>query len=263
MEKNRDNPGRSAEKTRRLLRTIAGLVAALLILGAVRLPSASALGPEAEEKKPAASASEKADELPESFFDDALFVGDSLTGSLQAYTLQAGGLGKAKIVYWNGLACHNIMMHEQKLVFMGKSMTPAEAAQKAEAKKLFLLLAANDVGTEKIEKLRECWDGMLADIRKACPEIEIYIQSGTPFRGDVNYFTKENMDEYNDMLRKLCAESDCVFVDITEGLLTDDGYMNDRFRISAQDNVHMNQDGCAIWVKNLKNPASYVRAAQN
>ena len=201
-------------------------------------------------------ASVETQELPEAFFDDALFIGDSLTGSLRTYLMKNGGLGTAKIIFVNGIACHNIVLKNQTVVFMGKACSPAKAAALAEAKKLFLLLAANDVGFP-MDKERACWDTMIADIQQANPGITIYVQSGTPFRGDVNYFTKENMDEYNDMLRAMCEESGCVYVDITEGLLTEEGYLDDSFRVGVEDNVHMNQDGCAIWVRNLRNPDSY------
>ena len=212
---------------------------------------------EPETEEPAETKEPEAKELPEDFFDDALFIGDSLTGSLRTYLMKNSGLGTAKLIAVNGIACHNIVLKNQKLVFMGKACSPAEAASMADAKKLFLLLAANDVGTRTIEELRSCWDNMIADIQEANPDISIYVQSGTPFRGDVNYFTKENMDEYNDMLRAMCEESGCVYVDITEGLLTEEGYLDDSFRVGVEDNVHMNQDGCAIWVRNLRNPDSY------
>ena len=210
-----------------------------------------------ETEAPTETEEPKPSELAEDFFDDALFIGDSLTGSLRSYLMQNGGLGTAKLIFVNGLACHNIVLKNQTVVFMGKACSPAEAASMAGAKKLYLLLAANDVGTRTVEELRSCWDSMIADIQEANPDITIYVQSGTPFRGDVNYFTKENMDEYNEMLRKMCEETGCVYVDITGGLLTEEGYLDDSFRVDIEDNVHMNQKGCAIWVRNLRNPDSY------
>ena len=200
-------------------------------------------------------ASVETQELPEAFFDDALFIGDSLTGSLRSYLMQNGGLGTAKLVSVNGIACHNIVLKDQKLVFMGKACSPAEAASLAGAKKMYLLLAANDVGTRTIEELRACWDTMISEIRELNPEIKIYVQSGTPFRGDVNYFTKENMDEYNEMLRAMCEESGCVYVDIAHFFKDEfnalaDVYCSDQY-------VHITNEAAALWASLLRDPYRY------
>lgn len=212
--------------------------------------------------EPAAeSAADRTEQLPESWFDDALFIGDSMTGSLRSYSMIHGGLGEAKLIYVDGLACHHIVRKNQKVSFMGQTCSPEQAAELAGAKKLFFLLAANDVGTP-IDELEACWRTMLENIQAACPETMIYLQSGTPFRSDSGYFTRENMNEYNALLRSLCEEYGCVYVDITKDLVNEDGFLIDDYRNDINDNVHMNPAGCAIWVDNLRDPASYSVAPE-
>ena len=192
--------------------------------------------------------------LDESWFDDALFLGDSLTGSLNVYNLQFGGLGNALIFHVNGLSCHHIVEKDTQFNFKGRSCRIEEAVHLSGAAKLFLMLAMNDVGTRPISELYECWTTMLRRIQETNPELRIYVQSGTPLRLDVNYFTRENMDAYNQMLREVCDELDCVYVDITPGLADEDGFLKDSYRL---DDMHLNPEGCTIWVDNLRHTKSY------
>ena len=79
-------------------------------------------------------------ELPEDWFDDALFLGDSITGSLSAYTMVNGGLGDATFVYVNGLACHHITQYGRTIPLMGTYMEIEDAVAASGCGKLFLLL---------------------------------------------------------------------------------------------------------------------------
>lgn len=207
--------------------------------------------PQSEAETPAPAAGGL---LDEHWFDDALFLGDSLTGSLNIYNIQSGGLGDALIFHVNGLACHHIIEKDTHFNFKGQSCSIEEAAALSGAAKLFLMLAMNDVGTRPIEQLHEDWALMLGRIRERCPELAIYVQSGTPLRLDVNYFTRENMADYNRMLREVCDETGCVYVDITPGLADEDGYLKDEYRL---DDLHLNPEGCAIWVENLRRAEAY------
>ncbi len=194
--------------------------------------------------------------IAEEWFDDALFIGDSLTGSLSNYLFYNDGLGKAKIIYVNGLACHHIINKDQQIMYAGVSYPIEEAVSASGCQKLYLMLAMNDVG-QTIDSLWECWSIMIGRIQDLCPDVEIYIQSGTPFSWDVGYFTKENMLEYNEMLKKLCLEKGLVYVDVTSGLVDENGFLKLELQ---KDNCHMQNAGVELWIENLKNPDFYFSA---
>ncbi len=193
-------------------------------------------------------------ELPEDWFDDALFLGDSITGSLYAYNMVYGGLGDANFLYVNGMACHHITQYARTFPVRGTQMEIEDVVAESGCGKLFLMLAMNDVGTDEIDDLRLCWETVLDRILERNPGVTVYVQSGTPILMDVEYFTRENMNAYNAMLEEVCASRGCVYVDITPGLANEEGYMKPEF---SNDNFHMNHAGCAVWVSNLKDPASY------
>ena len=204
-----------------------------------------------------------ADEIEESWFNDAFFLGDSLTGSLGTYCMVNGGLGDALIVHMNGLACHNIVDRDFEISLMGKTYPVEDAVKASGAKKLFLMLAMNDIGLP-VDDLKADWVTLLGRFREKNPDLEIYIQSGTPVIEDNLYFTKKNMLEYNEMLKKLCEEENCTYVDVTDGLKNEDGFLKKDFQMEyTNDSVHMNFEGCAVWVSNLRNPLSYAEPGKN
>ena len=193
------------------------------------------------------------DEIPEDWFDDALFIGDSITGSLCNKVLMDGGLGQAQILYVNGLSCHGIIRDNRTIPYMGNGLAISEILQKSKANKLFLMLAMNDIG-QKDEVLVESWTKLISNIREKCPDVKIFIQSGTPLFFEHDWFTNANMTAYNELLQNLCEELDCVYVDVTAGLAGADGCMLEEYHL---DSLHLTIAACEIWIKNLKEPANY------
>ena len=194
-------------------------------------------------------------ELPEAWFDEALFIGDSITGSLSSYALLNGGLGNATFLHVNGLGCHHIIRDERTIPILGTSLPIEDAVAASGCGKLFLMLAMNDIGTEPLEQLQTDWETMLDRILEKNPGLEIYVQSGTPILQDSSYFTRENMEAYNAMLLEVCQSRGCVYVDVTRDLVDETGFLKSELH---NDNVHMNPGGCAIWVENLRDPDSYT-----
>lgn len=191
--------------------------------------------------------------IPDCWFDRALFIGDSLTGLLSTYQMKNGGLGEAKILHINGLACHHFITKNALILYAGRSMPVEDVISESDSEKVFFMLAMNDIGTP-IEKLRSCWQQVIERIQAKNPDVEIYIQSGTPVRSDFAYFTKENMDEYNQLQKEICENYGCIYVDVTVGMTDEDGYMKEEY---WQDTVHLNRAGCAVWMKNLHDPSCY------
>ena len=193
------------------------------------------------------------DVIPEEWFDNALFFGDSLTSSLGGYTMYFGGLGEAQFVHKNGMACHHLTRDNEMVFYAGRLCTLAEIAELSGAGKLFIQLAMNDLG-RPLDELEESWKTVIQSIKDRCPEIQIYIQSGTPVHEDIGRFSKQNMLDYNEMLKNVCEELGLVYVDIARGMADENGYMPVKL---MNNNEHFNNNGCVIWIDNLRDSQSY------
>ncbi len=192
--------------------------------------------------------------LSKSWFDDALFFGDSQTGALEEYVSCYGGLGKAEIYYLNGLSCYNLITTGQTLYYEGRILTAEELIRASGAGKLYLLLVLNDLGCTD-DQLRRCWNELIDRIQEANPELEIYIQSGTPLGYDAAYFTEKKVEKYNEILKEICRNQGCVYVDLVAALAGEDGHLKPEY---AKDQVHMNNAGCEAWIESLFQRKSYL-----
>ena len=214
------------------------------------IPAASAV-----QMKPVTEPEERVqyEPLSSAWFDDAFFFGDSLTGSLDTYNLRNDVLGDADILYVNGYTCRKAAKDHNWFYYCGQDCTLEKAIALSGAKKAFILLAMNDLG-HPAEEIKESWNLLIDNIQKDCPDVEIYIQSATPVLTENNLYSNKSKDEYNEMLQEVCEEKKCIFVDISYGLDNEFGFLKTEY---SKDGVHLNDDGCSVWVKNLKDPASY------
>ena len=234
---------------------------ALLLTGCGAEPPAPSLEPSPEQTAaataapaPSSSAAPEPFEITESFFDDALFIGDSMTGGLYTTTLAQGGLGKAEIVYADSLGCDTAVKSMMRLWYQGGYRMIPEVVQLSGANKLFLLLCANDLSLSS-EELADDWDELIDDIREDNPEVDIYIQSGTPAYSGIGDVNNENILALNEVLKQTAKDKDCVYVDIARGFMDSEGKMSEEY--TTDNYVHFNTEGCLVWIEELMDPASY------
>lgn len=188
---------------------------------------------------------------PEEFFDNAAFIGDSVTLKLRNYNTANGVLGKTTFLCQGSYSVAHAVNDTMYLSYQGNDITPQDALLACEADRVFILLGMNDIALYGIEKTIEHWGILVANIREKCPEIDIYIQAGTPIykSGEVGSLNNENMNKYNVQLQAFAAANDCYFVetnsifkDSTGGLAEE--YCSDSF-------VHFTDAACKLWVDTL------------
>lgn len=187
-----------------------------------------------------------------SFFDDAVFVGDSVSLKLSYYAGSSGLLGNAKFLTRGSYGVANGVYDYLLLTWQGQEMTIEDAIQATGASKLFIMLGMNDVALYGVDKTIEHWGMLLERIRSKNPTIEIYIQSMTPVwtGGEIGDLNNTTIDAYNAELEVFARENGCRFIDVapymkdsTGGLAT--AYCSDQY-------VHFTDAGSDTWIKVLK-----------
>lgn len=194
-------------------------------------------------------------ETREEFFDNAAFIGDSVTLKLRNYNMQNGTLGKATFLCIGSYSVNNAVTNGLYLSYQGQDMTPQDALKKCGANKVFIMLGMNDIalfGENSIDIAMQNWATMLANIRKECPTIAIYIQSGTPIytAGQVGGLNNERMDAYNARLRTFAEENDCIYVDIATSMKDSTGGLAKAY--CSDEYVHFTDAGCRVWISVLE-----------
>ena len=113
-------------------------------------------------------------------FNDAAFIGDSVTLKLRNYHMETGALGKTTFLCIGSYGVNNAVTNQLYLSYQGKDMTPQDALKACGAKKVFILLGMNDIalfGENSINVAMDNWAKLLQNIREKNPDIKIYIQS--------------------------------------------------------------------------------------
>ena len=188
----------------------------------------------------------------DNYFDDAAFVGDSVTLKLKYYHAETNALGGATFLCAGNYGVHNAVDNVLYVTYQGEEMTPQDALAACGAKKVFIMLGMNDIGLYGVEDTILYWSKLIENIRSKCPDIFIFIQSGTPIvtGGERGKLTNARMDEYNVELKKFCLENGCFYVDVATSMKDANGGLKKQY---CSDNyVHMTPEGCQVWVEVLK-----------
>lgn len=139
---------------------------------------------------------------PDSYLDDAVFIGDSLTTGLSLYGL----LPEDQVLADTGINPQTILTREC-ISQDGMDKTVLDAAASLDPGKIYIMLGANGVAFLNFEDIVD-WYGQLIDGLKAeHPETEIYVQSILPVTREKEDETlnNERITELNAMLKHGCG----------------------------------------------------------
>lgn len=187
-----------------------------------------------------------------SFFDDAVFIGDSVTLKLSYYAVSSGKLGKAQFLTRGSYGVAHSVMDTMLLTYQGQDMKVEDAINATGATKVFLMMGMNDIGLYGVDGTIENWGKLIERIKKNCPNVTIYIQSMTPIwtGGEIGDLNNVNMDAYNARLEVFAKNEGVDFIDIAPYMKDSTGGMATRY---CSDNyVHVTDQGAAAWIRVLK-----------
>lgn len=198
--------------------------------------------PSKSTKEPVVSKDTNFTTVKESYFDDAIFIGDSRT---QGFALYAG-LKNATYYTDKGLMVDTIFT-EKPVKINGKKMTIIDALKKTSFKKVYIMLGVNELGWYYESVFIDKYKEIIQEIKKAQPEAIVYVQSiihVTKEKSANNkVYTNKKINERNELLKKMAEEEGAYYLDINEatdskGVLPTD---------ATTDGVHLNQKYCKKW----------------
>jgi hypothetical protein len=209
-------------------------------------------GPYGQDNRDPVMAPPQTARVDAAFFDDAVFVGDSVTLKLSYYAASSGKLGKAQFLTRGSYGVAHAVMDTMLLSYQGKDMVVEEAIKATGATKIFLMMGMNDIGLYGIDATIDNWGKMVQRIQSACPNATVYIQSMTPIwtggeKGDLN---NTNMDIYNEKLKAFATSHSIEFIDVAPYMKDSTGGMATRY--CSDEYVHVTDLGAAAWIRVLK-----------
>ena len=205
--------------------------------------------------------------VPNSYFDDAVFVGDSVSEKLRYYVTNERKtnpnlLGTAKFLTAASFSSRNALMevsaNSLHPTYQGQKMKLEDVIAAMGAKKVFIMLGMNDVGISGVEDSAQNLMRLLRAIKDKSPDVQIFVQSATPrVKGDKP--TTEQLFQYNLQVYEYCkllTDLDIYFLDVAYVMRDAEGKLIESY-CSDLDNMalHFTNEGCRVWVDFLYNHA--------
>ncbi len=193
----------------------------------------------------------------DSYFDDAIFVGDSVTKCLSNYVQKTRSknksfMGKARFLGTVSMTLWQASRNEPAFDYRGKKIPLTQGLQQTEAKKAFILLGGNDVWRRDWAEVEGLYVDLIQLIRRECPDVQIILQGILPV--SENYcrnhsLTIEHWNDFNQVLERVCAEQGVAYYYFGQQLMDENGYLDPAL---AEGDVHPSDAGDAVWVRALR-----------
>lgn len=195
-----------------------------------------------------------------SWFDDVVFIGDSVSLKLKNYVTKRrqedpGFLGGAQFLVSGSLGSGNALqaISDETVhpVYQGSKMRLEDSVPLTGAKKVYLMLGMNDIGLYGVDKALENLETLLKLIKTNAPEVHFYIQTVTPMlQGkELSDLNNTTIRQYDDALQNLCDRLDCTYVDVARVMRDENGFLPlDYCSDPDSMGIHFTDLACQIWI---------------
>ncbi len=200
------------------------------------------------------------DEVSSEWFDDAVFIGDSVTLKLSYFCDYNDDLGDAKFLCAGSLGYNNAQwdLYRPDNVhpsYNGTKYLVDQGAAATGAKKIFIMLGMNDIGLYGVDGAVDGMKIITKRIEDACPDAVIYVQSVTPmlYGSQLSDLNNTTIAEFNRRIQPICQERGYVYLDVASAV--DDGYGNLVYEYCGDPTamgLHFSDEGCRVWINYLK-----------
>lgn len=188
----------------------------------------------------------------DSFFDNAVFLGDSRTEGFQLF----GGL-KHGTYYWaRGMSVFRADNEDYKVFEVdGEELTLVGALSKAQYDMVYLMIGVNELGFGA-EAYKAGLEELVDKVIAAQPDAVVYLQILPPVNdamcranGLANYINNANVASYNEAIIQVAAEKKVVLLNTAEVYTGEDGQLPKEL---ANDGCHFVYGGYGLWADYLR-----------
>lgn len=195
----------------------------------------------------------------DAYFDDAVFVGDSITESLRNYCIalqrdDEDFMGNAQFLAAVSMSVRMASSDSRTLLqYRGNAVSVTEGLLKMGAGRVFIMLGVNDYAGKYPDATLAYFDTLIDAIQEKCEGIEIVIQSVTPVTKrfcQERQITIEEWNGFNVLLEQLCEEKGVQFLSFAELLMDAEGYLADD--MTGDGMFHLTPAANALWIHALR-----------
>lgn len=183
-----------------------------------------------------------------SYFDDAVFIGDSRMEGFKLYA----GLGNASYLTSVGATVDTVSTKATERLSSGAKVSIMDALAQKSFTKVYLMLGMNELGWVYPDLFAEHYGALIDQIRQIQPDAVIYIESILPVtqaKDDEGYYVNnDRINQYNELLMELAEEKEVWYLDVSEAVEDENGKLPADISF---DGVHLKPEGCKTWLTYL------------
>ncbi len=171
-------------------------------------------------------------QVDESYFDDALFIGDSRTVGLYDYTNLPE---HADFLCETSLTIYKVMDEN----FKGKG-TVEEALSAKHYGKIYIMMGINELGRGTTEDFMEKYTEVVDTLHELAPEAKIVIEANMRVSGQKSnsdaIFNNSNINARNNAIATLADNETFFYIDMNEAVCDENGDLNAEY---THDQIHL------------------------
>ena len=198
------------------------------------------------------AAVKESEAVGDDYFDDAVFIGNSLIVGLQR-TVPLNARYFASI----GLNVSQVFTKELVPMKSGKTFTISDALATVEFSKVYLMFGVNELGWGSVASFIGYYGQIIDRIREINPDAIIYVQSILPvneekwakssdYQSCINNYA---VVTFNQKILEMCVSKGVAFVNVGEALTDETGNL---FTHATSDGIHIGGSYATVWVDYLK-----------
>lgn len=206
---------------------------------------------------------EESNQVDDSYFNDAVFIGDSITQKLQMYVSMVrksnpSYLGEAKFLCSASLGASNSLSAVTKTSlhpsYNGVKQPLWDSVAQMGAKKVYIMLGVNDLTWASNERVISNLRKLISNIKESSPDAEIYVQSVTPRVARYEGLPgNKQIFEFNLELIRMCRDDGYRFVDTAYAFRDENGNLPDEYCSDLNSmGMHFTNAACEVWVDYLR-----------
>ena len=185
--------------------------------------------------------------VDESYFDDALFIGDSRTVGLSQYSNWKNPVYYADV----GLTVYTVF--DKKIATVnGETMTIDQALQRQKFGKIYIMLGINELGRGTTETFAKKYGEVIGRIRELQPEAIMFIEGimgVSKKKSDSDpIFNNRNIQERNAAIQSLANDTSVFYIDVNQVIMDGTGGIPSDYTF---DNVNLKAAYYKIWTEFL------------
>ena len=181
------------------------------------------------------------DDAGQSYIDETIFVGDSNT--YRYY--QNGLLSLDQVMAVEGLGIQQLTT-DKSIYFKNDSTAYSipEALAKMKPRRIIVMMGTNNAdGSMSADSFASSYESALNEIVTAYPYCDVIVAAVPPISQDHSSYpnmSQETINEFNLALVKMCQKNGYKFLNISELLMDESGYGQDRYY--QQGDIHLKKD---------------------